>query len=306
MAKKIKDPGLGNSSSPLAKRIINRDGDFSINHINKKRKFSQAYDYLVRISWFHFFSLAFTAYLVANIFFASVYVLLGTDQIFGLNDQLPVSGFLKAFFFSCQTFTTLGYGAMFPNGVSSGFVSSLEAFFGLLFFAFFTGLLYGRFSKPRPSIKFSRDMVLRDFKDSHALMFQVANNRVNPMINPFVKVNLALTVQNEAGEYENNFYNLDLERDTITYMSTTWTIVHEIDSKSPLNKFTKEEIVKQHGELLILLSYYDEAFNQEVYKMYSYSLKDAKLDHKFVKAYYYDNNGKMTMDHDLFDTIEPH
>lgn len=126
------------------------------------------------------------------------------------------------------------------------------------------------------------------------------------MIKPKVKVNLALARQKGPQEFVNNFYDLMLETDNITYLPTTWTIVHVIDVNSPLFEFTSEEIIKQQGEILILMSYYDEAFNQEVYQMYSYSLKEIKLNYRFVKAYYYDNEGNMTMDHDLFDTLEPH
>ena len=304
MAKKVNDPGLGNSSSPFAQQIITKGGNYCVNHLNKKRKFSEAYDFLIRISWAYFFTLSFATYLIANLLFATIYVLIGVEQIFVLDTHYSFSNFLNAFFFSCQTFTSLGYGTMSPNGISSGIISSLESFLGLLFFAFVTGLLYGRFSKPRPSLRFSKDIVLRDFNDKSAIMFRVVNNRVNAMIRPKVKVNLALTKKNSLGEFVNNFYDLDLEYDNITYLPTTWTIVHEIDTKSPLKEFTREEIIEQHGELLILMSYYDEAFNQEVYQMYSYSLKDIKLNYKFVKAYYYDSKGRMTMDHDLFDVIE--
>jgi len=305
LAKKIKDPGFGNTSSPFAKQVITKRGNYCVNHLNKKRKFSEAYDFLVRISWPYFFTLSLATYLSANLFFAVVYVLIGVDQISVLDNQVSFSGFLNAFFFSCQTFTSLGYGSMSPNGISSGIVSSLESFVGLLFFAFVTSLLYGRFSKPRPSLRFSKDIVLREFRGKNAIMFRVVNNRVNAMINPKVKVNLALATQNSSGEFVNNFYDLILEYDSITYLPTTWTIVHEIDVNSPLFEYTTEEITKLQGEFLILMSYYDEAFNQEVYQMFSYSLKEIKLNYKFVKAYYYNSKGKMTMNHDLFDAIEP-
>ncbi len=306
MAKKIKDPGFGNTSSPFAKQVITKRGNYCVNHLNKKQKFSESYDFLVRISWSYFFILSLATYLLANLFFAGIYTLIGVDQISVLDNQVSFTGFLNAFFFSCQTFTSLGYGSMSPNGISSGIVSSLESFVGLLYFAFVTSLLYGRFSKPRPSLRFSKHIVLREFKGKNAIMFRVVNNRVNAMINPKIKVNLNLATENSSGEFVNNYYDLILENDRITYLPTTWTIVHEIDVNSPLFDFNPEEITKLHGEFLILMSYYDEAFNQDVYQMYSYSIKEIILNYKFVKAYYYDSNGRMTMNHNLFDIIEPH
>jgi inward rectifier potassium channel len=48
--KKIKDPGLGSSSSEFAERMMNANGSFNILHLNKPRKFSEAYNFLVNIS----------------------------------------------------------------------------------------------------------------------------------------------------------------------------------------------------------------------------------------------------------------
>ena len=71
-----------------------------------------------------------------------------------------------------------------------------------------------------------------------------------------------------------------------------------------LNEFSNNDLIKQHGELLVMISYYDESFNQEVHQMHSYVLNEIKLDYKFVKAYYYNDNGQMILDYKLFDTIE--
>lgn len=75
-------------------------------------------------------------------------MLIGIEEI-TTSTGIVFQDFLNAFFFSSQTITTLGYGAMSPTGIASGIVSSIEALIGLLLFAFLTGLLYGRFSKPK-------------------------------------------------------------------------------------------------------------------------------------------------------------
>lgn len=303
MGEKIKDPGLGNASSQYAKRMVNKKGSFNVVHLNKARRFSEAYNYLVSISWWHFFLLSFCAYTIFNAGFAFLYLFIGIEQIIASTGNV-FKDFLNAFFFSSQTFTTLGYGAMSPNGIASGIISSIEAFTGLMFFAFVTGLLYGRFSKPKASIRFSKKVVLRDFNHTKALMFRLVNNRKGTMIYPKVSVTLALTKKNNVGEYVNNFYALNLERKAITYLPTTWTVVHEIDKSSPLFEFSKEELIKQQGEIVVMISYYDESFNQEVHQMHSYVLQDINLDYKFVKAYYYNKKGEMVLDHKLFDCIE--
>ncbi len=303
MAKKIKDPGLGNASSLNAKRMMNSDGAFNIHYVNKPLRFSEAYHYLVNISWLHFFVLTFALGFLINSVFAIIYLVIGIEEIISSTGSVA-HDFLNAFFFSMQTFTTLGYGAMFPSGIASGIVSSIEAFLGLMLFAFATGLIYGRFSKPKAAVRFSKHIVLRDFNESRALMFRLVNNRKTTMIRPKITVTLSLTTKNSLGNYENDFYILKLERSTISYLPTTWTIVHELDDKSPLFNFSNEEIIKMHGEFIIMISYYDESFNQEVHQMHSYVLSDTLLDFKFKKAYYYNSEGKMVLDYKLFEAVE--
>lgn len=89
-----------------------------------------------------------------------------------------------------QTFTTLGYGLMASHGMASGIISSLEAFLGLMLFAFVTGLIYGRFSKPKAAIRFSKNLILRDYNDTTAMMFRIVNNRKTTMIYPKIAITL--------------------------------------------------------------------------------------------------------------------
>ncbi|GGD05672.1 ion channel [Hyunsoonleella pacifica] len=303
MGKKIKDPGIGNTSAQYVGRLIDDNGFFNVVHLNKSKRFSEAYNYLINISWGAFFCLSFVSYIFANTCFAFLYLLIGIEEITVASGSV-LQDFFNAFFFSSQTFTTLGYGAMSPTGMASGIVSSIEAFIGLMFFAFATGLLYGRFSKPKAAIRFTKHLVLNDFKEHKALMFRIENDRKSTMIHPKVAVTLTLSKKNKKGEYVNDFYNLELKRDTINYLPTTWTIVHEIDKQSPLYGFLENDITKQQGELIVMVSYYDESFNQEVHQMYSYLLKDIKLNYRFIKTYHYNENGKMVLDHKLFDVIE--
>lgn len=283
--------------------MINKDGSFNVIHLNKARRFSEAYNFLIGVSWWQFFALALCSYILANVCFAVVYLCIGIEEIISATGNL-VDDFLNAFFFSSQTFTTLGYGALSPNGLASSLVSSLEAFVGLMFFAFTTGLLYGRFSKPRAAIRFSEDLVFRDFGDHKAVMFRIENNRKSTMIDPKVSVTLSLSKKNKRGEYNNEFYDLKLERETIKFLPTTWTVVHEINKDSPLFGIAENDLIEQQGEILIMVSYYDESFNQVVHQMYSYLLADIRLHYKFIKAYYYNENGEMILDHKLFDRIE--
>jgi len=51
-------------------------------------------------------------------------------------------------------------------------------------------------------------------------------------------------------------------RNEVTFFPLAWTIVHPIDSASPLMGQTREELERTQGEILVLLSGIDEALEQ--------------------------------------------
>lgn len=178
---------------------------------------------------------------------------------------------------------------------------------GLLGFSFITGLLYGRFSKPKAIIKFSEHLVVRGFKEHRAIMFRLMNRRKNMMIEPEVTVTLAISEWVEVKkDYQRRFYQLKLERDKIMYLPTMWTIVHELDDQSPLSKYTNEELKELDAEMYILLQYHDEAFSQKLFKIYSYKLSQLQVDKKFVPSFVFDEEGNTLLDHSKLNELEDH
>ena len=228
MAKKVKDPGFGYGSVKNAKKLINHDGTSNVVHMNRKSGMHDLYSHLIEIPWWKFFVYVLMGYTVVNIVFAIIYNLIGIEQI------TPSTGnvfrdLLNGFFFSAQTVTTVGYGGISPQGLTANIIASFQAMIGLLGFSFITGLLYGRFSKPRAAIKFSKHLLVRDFKEHRAIMFRLMNSRKNMMIEPQITVTLSISELDEkTQDYQRKFYQLKLERDTIMYLPTMWTIVHGV------------------------------------------------------------------------------
>lgn len=303
MARKIKDPGLGYNSQENSRGLINKDGSSNVVHVNKNVNIDDLYTYFVEMSWTKFFLLVFVGYTFLNIFFGLVYTLIGIEEI-TQPDEYFLYDFLNGFFFSAQTLTTVGYGGIAPHGVASNMVASFEAMLGLLSFSFITGLLYGRFSKPKAAIRFSDNLVLRDFKEHKALMFRLMNNRKTVMIEPEIKVTLVLNEENKEGEYKREFYELKLERDNIMYLPTIWTVVHEIGKESPLFKYTKERIKEMDGQVYILLKYYEESFGQKVYQATSYSFSNLEIDMKYTSSSYFDEEGYTILNHDKLSELQ--
>ena len=157
MATEINDPGTGKNFGTTSNRIINNDGTFNIKKKGARTGFRDVFTYLTEVSWHKFFLIIFIAYFLINILFTFLFMLVGPEQVAGLDPEKSTFGQLLAFSF--QTSTTVGYGALHPIGPGAQFIAATAAFFGFLSFSLATGLLYGRFSRPNPKILYSDNIL---------------------------------------------------------------------------------------------------------------------------------------------------
>jgi inward rectifier potassium channel len=90
--------------------------------------------------------------------------------------------FEDAFFFSVQTMATIGYGGMTPVGRWANVLATGEAVFGIILTAMSTGILFAKFSSPKPRVLFSRDAVITKENGKLTLMFRMGNERLSHLI----------------------------------------------------------------------------------------------------------------------------
>jgi len=60
--------------------------------------------------------------------FAGIYYLIGIGHLSGVHTGSIWKNFSEVFFFSAQTFTTVGYGRISPTGLITSTVATFEAF----------------------------------------------------------------------------------------------------------------------------------------------------------------------------------
>src|SRR6185369_13730388 len=118
------------------------------------------YHLLLTTSWTGFLAAVCAAYLALNLAFALAYLACGPDALVGSGAAMMGGPFAQAFFFSIQTFATIGYGQVAPNGTAANIVVTVEALVGLMYQALATGLLFARFTRPTAALLFSRQAVI--------------------------------------------------------------------------------------------------------------------------------------------------
>ncbi len=192
--------------------------------------------------------------------------------------------FLRSFFFSVQTFSTIGYGVVTPAGLAGNLVVTTEAFVGLLWLALATGLIFARFARPTARILFSASAVVAPYGDGKALMFRIVNARSSQLIELEATVLLA-KFEDEGTRRVRRFALLTLERKKVVFFPLSWTIVHPIRESSPLWGITDEVLRGAGGEVLILLSGTDESFSQTVHARSSYTADEIVWNARFADIF---------------------
>jgi inward rectifier potassium channel len=231
-----------------------------------------------------------------NLFFALIYMAIGVDHLGGLVATTLGEKFGEAFFFSAQTFTTVGYGRINPIGFLASTVAAIEALIGLLSFALATGLLYGRFARPRAYIHFSKNTLIAPFRDGRALMLRMVPYTKNHLTEVEAKVTLAIQVEVD-GVRKNQFFTLPLDISKANTLSMNWTLVHVINENSPLYKLSYADLEAAKAELLVFVQGFDESFSSTVVTRSSYTWNEFVFGAKFVPMYNPSNDGSITVLH---------
>lgn len=278
----LRDFGFGTKVVARNQRLMHADGSSNVR--KKGLNFFeniQFYHSLIKMSWTKFNLIVVASYFLMNLFFASLYMLIGIENLAGVMGQTAFEKFMDAFFFSAQTLTTLGYGRINPTGNLASTVAAIESMFGLLGFALATGLLYGKFSRPRARLAFSKNAIVAPYQGINGWMFRFASKSHSNLIEVEVTVILTMVVK-ENGTETRKFFPLELERNKITMLSMSWTVVHPIDEKSPLKDLTHSDLEKSDAEFLIFFKAFDDTFADTIHSRASYKYDEVIFGAKFI------------------------
>jgi inward rectifier potassium channel len=287
--------GFGERGTLSGGRFYHKDG-----RPNIIRKGIRFFD---QLSWYHtmismhrwkFWLWLLIPYIIVNALFAFLYYLIGVNHLNGIEAGSAWHNYIQAFFFSFQTFTTVGYGHVSPSGLLTSSVAAFESFLGVLTLALAAGLFYGRFSRPRSFLKFSDIALIAPFRDGTALMFRTAPYKNNLLMDAEVRVLLGMHVLRN-GEEKNEFYTLNLEIGKINALILNWTIVHPINENSPLYGMSLDELKEARAEVIVHLKAFDEGFANTVVARTSYTAQEIIQGAKFKPMYERSSTGEATV-----------
>jgi inward rectifier potassium channel len=276
------DVGFGEQVLKRSKRrMINRNGTFNV----RKRGYSlfrskSLYHKALALSWPSFFLAISVTYLLINLSFAFIYMLLPLDAFNGMPDGNFLDKFYNSFFFSVQTLATIGYGFISPRSITANIIVTAESIIAVFIYALCSGLVFARYSRPTAKILYSHKALIAPYKDTTAFMFRVINERQNQILNLEAKVMLSLN-EYENGIRKRKFYELPLERTRVLFFPLNWTIVHAIDKESPLYGKSEHALHEGDAEFLILLTGLDDGFSQVVTSYNSYKPQEIVWGAKF-------------------------
>ena len=287
------DLGFGSRiSQQTQERLLNKDGSFNVARegISVIRS-NSVYHFLLTVSWTWFYTIISATYLFVNACFAVLLLISGSDAITGDNGTTLLEHFWNEFFFSVQTFATIGYGTLAPQSFYANVIVVAESLFGILYVAIATGLLFARFSRPNAKVLFSRNAVITPFREGTAFMFRMINLRSSQLLNVTAEV-IYSRMEEDQGKRIRRYHKLSLERETVLFFPLHWTVVHVIDQKSPLHNVTQKEMERDETEFMILVHAVDETYSQTVYTRSSYRFEEVVWGARFRDMFHVPLDGR--------------
>jgi inward rectifier potassium channel len=240
------------------------------------------------------------AYLTINAAFAALYLL----EPGAIGGARGAHSFADAFFFSVQTFSTIGYGVLTPATPYGNLVVTAEAAVGLLSAAFATGLMFAKAARPHSSTLFSKVVVVTRRNGVPMLVFRVGNARGNDVVDATITVTALKEEISREGEHLRRMHELKLVRSRSPIFTMTWVVMHEIDDHSPLRHVDWSN-PKDMSLLVVTLVGHDGTYGQTTYARKMYYPEDVRVGHRFVDVMSLLPDGRMAIDYSRFDDTVP-
>ena len=296
---------MKNFQRKLQKTFVRKIGpaDFIISGMTRF-EWSDFYHWLIQTYWQKLSVIIIGFYLIINTMFTFLYLASSN----GIANAQPGS-FSDAFSFSVQTMATIGYGAMYPTNTYTDILVTIEVFIGLIGMAMITGLMFARFSLPTARVLFSKVAVISPYNGIPTLMFRIANQRQNWIVETQVRVTLLMDKEVSAeGHSLRRLCDLKLVRSQTPMLALTWLVMHQIDENTPLYHWSEDDFKNlnhQDMRFFIMLTGLDETVSQTIHARHIYTLDQIIWHQRFVDIMFTSADGQNYVDYSHFHDVMP-
>ncbi|GAC1343266.1 MAG: ion channel [Myxococcales bacterium] len=281
-------------------RFIDRQGRATAVTLGlSRRPLGDLYHLWLTASWTKVIGAAAVVYFAINALFAFGYLATG-----GIGNAREGS-FADAFFFSVQTFSTVGYGHLAPLSTAANVAMSVESFVALLATAMITGLMFAKFARPTARVLWSRIAVIAPQDGVPSLMFRMANERGNQVVEAQLRLMLLRYETTAEGQAVRRQHDLKLVRSQSVVFVLSWTAIHPIDASSLLYGITRERMKEEQLELVASLTGLDQTFSQTIHSRHSWTADDIVWGERFTDIFGTLPDGRRSIDYTTFHETKP-
>ncbi len=257
------------------------------------------YHRALTLSWPRFMGLIALVYLVANLFFGFLYWL----QPGAIANASPGS-YLDAFFFSVETFGTIGYGVLAPQTAYANSIMTVESLCGIMLVALTTGVMFARVSRPTARVMFAKVAVIAPHNGVDTLMIRMGNERLSQILQAEVTLTLVSSEITAEGAFMRRFYDLALERSRTPIFALSFQLMHRIVEGSPLFGATHETLVAMEAEIMVTVTGLEETMAATVHARASYVPEEILFGHRYVDIFGVTEDGRRAVDYRRFHDAE--
>ncbi|GAB5359241.1 hypothetical protein AAMO2058_000527500 [Amorphochlora amoebiformis] len=176
--------------------------------------------------------------------------------------------FWDDFNFAFQTYTTIGYGELAPEGVLANIIVFFQGMHSIVSTTILAGVVFTKFLRPRWKFLFSDVVVIHNHDDYPTLCVRFGN--VDGEFNNLLNVNASVFL----GRFENSIqgvrfrrnYILNLVADMRFEVRGVWSVQHRIDEDSPLKGRTFEDMIESKASVHVSISGIDPVTEETVTK----------------------------------------
>jgi len=259
---------------------------------------TDAYHSMVRAPWSVTVGVMAALFLLVNALFAALY------QAVGGVAEVRADSFLDHFFFSVETMGTIGYGVMHPVAPAAHLLTVAQTMVGIFGVALATGLVFAKFSRPRARVIFSRVAVVSNRDGVPTLMFRVANERRNYVMEATLRLTVLKTVRTAEGEPLRKLVDIQLLRSSSPAFVLSWTAMHAITPGSPLWGETPQSLMDSDAELLVNFMGIDEVTAQTIHARHAYAPEEILYGARLADIFSSLPDGKRQVDYRRFHDVQ--